>query len=146
MFFIIYYMERPGVGLSVIVMRDNQVLLGRRKGSHGAGTWAFPGGHLEFYEEFKDCALRELREETGEDMKVQLIDKNPCAITNDFFKDENKHYVTLYMRAKYVSGGPKVMEPKKCEGWEWISWNNLPLDVFIPFRNLMFQGYNPFKK
>jgi len=46
-------MKRPGVGLACIVMKlkEKQVLLGERMGSHGEGTLAFPGGHLEFFEE-----------------------------------------------------------------------------------------------
>lgn len=56
-------MENPKVGIAVIVKRDNKVLLGKRIGSHGANTWAFPGGHLEFSEEFEDTATREVDEE-----------------------------------------------------------------------------------
>ena len=57
--------ERPRVGIGVVVMKDGRVLLGRRKGSHGAGEYAYPGGHLEHLESFAECAVREVREETG---------------------------------------------------------------------------------
>ena len=41
----------PKVGIGVMILNDqNQVLLGLRQGSHGAGEWSFPGGHLEFGE------------------------------------------------------------------------------------------------
>ena len=40
----------PRVGIAAIVKKDNKVLLGKRKGSHGSGAWNFPGGHLEFFE------------------------------------------------------------------------------------------------
>ncbi|MBI2476733.1 NUDIX domain-containing protein, partial [Candidatus Uhrbacteria bacterium] len=41
-------MLRPKVGVGVIVWRDCEVLMQERIGAHGAGTWSFPGGHLEF--------------------------------------------------------------------------------------------------
>lgn len=131
--------ERPGVGVAVIVLKEDKVLLGKRKGAHGDGTWAFPGGHLEFYEELSDCALRELREETGDELKAELIEKFPIAATNDFFRKEGKHYITLFMRANYISGEPKLMEPDRCLEWDWFSWDNLPKNLFIPVENYLIQ-------
>lgn len=58
-------MPDPRVGIGVMVIRDGKVLLGRRQGSHGAGHYAWPGGHLEYMESFEECAKREVREETG---------------------------------------------------------------------------------
>ena len=57
--------ERPRVGMGVLIVRDNRVLLGRRRGSHGAGFYAAPGGHVEAGETLAACARREVWEETG---------------------------------------------------------------------------------
>ncbi|MDP1728571.1 MAG: NUDIX hydrolase [archaeon] len=142
--------KRPKVGLSVIIMKNpHQVLMGKRKGSHGAGTLSFPGGHLEGFETFWNCATRELEEEIGfvSGLNYHLSDYNPITITNDFFQKEQKHYVTLYLRADYLKGIAKNKEPEKCEGWAWYDWKKLPeLNLFIPIRNLIKQGYNPFTK
>lgn len=124
--------KRPKVGVGVIVIKDGKVLLGKRKGSHGDGEWSFPGGHLEFMETVEDCARRELLEETG--LTVGKIKTGPY--TNDFFPVEDKHYITLFMIAKYESGEPKNIEPEKCEGWHWFDWNDLPAPLFPPIRNL----------
>ena len=142
-------MERPGVGLCVILMnRSDEVLLGKRKGDHGGGLWAFPGGHLEHFEEFEDCAIRELQEETGLENidNYKILDYRPSAITNDFFHSSKKHYITLFIRAEYKSGEIKNMEPDKCEEWKWFKWDNFPNLLFVPVRNLRAQGYNPFTK
>ena len=48
-----------------MVLKAGQLLLGRRKGSHGEGEYAYPGGHLEHLETFAQCGAREVREETG---------------------------------------------------------------------------------
>ncbi len=62
---------KPKVGIGVMILKDGKVLLGKRKGSHGAGQYAFPGGHLEYMESFEDCARRETREECG--IEIQNI-------------------------------------------------------------------------
>ena len=54
----------PRVGVGVVLLTENrELLVGRRKGSHGAGQWALPGGALEWREDSFDCATREVFEE-----------------------------------------------------------------------------------
>lgn len=135
-------MDRPKVGVGVIVTRGKKVLLGKRKNAHGAGTWHFPGGHLERFETIEECAKREAKEET--DLDIIKIKTGPY--TNDISKKEDNHYITLFAIAESNSGNPKTMEPEKCEGWEWFEWNTLPSPLFLPIKNLLLQQFNPFLK
>lgn len=133
-------MERPKIGVGIIVIKDKKVLLGKRKSAHGEGSWCFPGGHLEFNEEIEGCAIREVLEETGLNIKnIKLT-----TFTNDVFEKEKKHYVTLFVIAEYYSGELKIMEPEKCEKWQWFDWNKLPKPLFLPIKNLLRQNYKPF--
>jgi 8-oxo-dGTP diphosphatase len=134
--------KRPYIGVAVIVIKEGKVLLGKRKHSHGAGGWQFPGGHLEYNESIEDCAKREVFEETG--ICIKGVTLGPY--TNDIFKKESKHYVTLFVIANYDSGTLMVKEPDKCEKWDWFTWGHFPKPLFLPTANLMKQGFNPFKK
>ncbi|KAJ5539293.1 hypothetical protein N7513_007625 [Penicillium frequentans] len=114
----------PRVGVAVFVVnQEGKFVIGKRKGSHGAGTWALPGGHLEFGESFEECAKRELVEETG----LDIIDLEFLTATNDIMKAEEKHYITIYMKGVISDVSPQLQlrEPEKCDGWEWISWDEL---------------------
>ena len=133
--------ERPKVGVAVIVIKDNQVLLGKRRNAHGAGTWCFPGGHLEFGETIQECARREVLEETG----LVVTNLRLTTYTNDMFETEGKHYVTLYVIADHASGKAQRREPEKSDGWGWFSWDNLPRPLFLPIQNLLKQGFDPFR-
>ncbi len=132
--------NRPLVGVSVIVKKENQVLIGKRKNIPGNGEWGFPGGHLEFRESFEQCIRREVMEEAG--IKIKNIKFQ--TLTNDIHPKEKTHYVTLFFTSDYDSGKVRNMEPEKYEGWEWISWNNLPHPLFLPIKNLLKQKYSPF--
>ena len=134
--------ERPKVGISVYIIRDGKILLLKRKGSHGEGTWCAPGGHLEFGESWKDCATREALEEAN----VTIRSIKFGAVTNDIFKKENKHYIMIAMVADYDSGIVKIMEPEKCTDIGWFKWSNLPKPLFLPMENLVKQSYDPTKK
>ncbi len=132
---------RPKVGLGVIIIRDDLVLLGKRKNSHGEGTWNFPGGHLEINESIADCARRETKEEVG--LEITNLQYGPY--TNDIFYKEGKHYITVFVIASSKSGEPEVMEPTKCEEWRWFKWNELPKPMFLPLQNLLKIDFSPFR-
>ena len=132
--------NRPLIGVAVIVLKEGKVLLGKRKNSHGAGTWQLPGGHLEFFESIEGCGSREVYEETG--LEIKNIRRGPY--TNDIFAEAGRHYVTLFLIAEVAGGQLKVREPEKCEKWEWFAWHDLPEPKFLPLANLVKQRYAPF--
>ena len=57
--------QTPKTGVGILIIKDNKVLSHKRAGSHGAGEYAFPGGHLEYMETVEQGAKREVMEETG---------------------------------------------------------------------------------
>ncbi|KAI3844937.1 hypothetical protein MKX03_019312 [Papaver bracteatum] len=136
----------PKVGVGVFVIKGNKTLLGKRRSSIGDSTFALPGGHLEFGESFEECALREVKEETGLDINnIEFV-----TVTNSVFLDEPKpsHYITIFMRGKLVDSQqePQNLEPNKCDGWDWYKWDdeNIPKPLFKPLQILVDRGFNPF--
>ena len=57
--------EIPRVGVGAIVVHEGRILLVKRAGEPGRGLWAIPGGRLKPGETLKECAAREILEETG---------------------------------------------------------------------------------
>jgi 8-oxo-dGTP diphosphatase len=121
---------RPLVGIGILIFKDDKVLLGKRKSSHGSGTYTGTGGHLEYMESFADCAKRETREETGIE-----IDQIEFLCLNNLKAYAPKHYVDIGLTAKWVSGEPRVMEPDKCEGWAWYDLSEIPSPLFSTVDN-----------
>ncbi|AEO59555.1 hypothetical protein MYCTH_2307954 [Thermothelomyces thermophilus ATCC 42464] len=132
------------VGVAAIIQDvQGRLVLGIRKGSHGEGQWQLPGGHLEMGESYFACAEREALEETGLVVKADKFG----AVTSDIFGPE-KHYITLFVSCRMVKEGqePRVLEPEKCECWEWKSWADVRAliasedgrtKVFLPIVNLL---------
>ena len=122
------------VGLGVYIFNTKgDVLLGLRKSTHGVGTWCPPGGHMEFGESNEQTAIREVFEETG--IKLDSKDLSFVGLTNDFFQEANKHYITIHMKAEQYLVEPLVMEPYKCEEWKWFALDSLPENMFLSNQN-----------
>jgi len=86
------------VGTSVILINENnEILIGKRKGSHGAGMYSIPGGHLEFGETYDEGCSRELIEEVGVAFQVNM--RNLVSLKTLLLKMENllniQHYISL---------------------------------------------------
>lgn len=117
------------VGVAVLLRNyEGEYLFIKRQGSHGAGTWAFPGGHIEFGETVEKTAAREVEEELG--IKINPGDFFRLdAFTESFI--EGKHYITLYLEAE-TSEIPRIMEPEKCSEMIFISLQTPPGPLFHP--------------
>lgn len=132
-------MERQvRVGMAVLILREGKVLLGhraaKRKDTGGIfepDTWTVPGGKMEFGETMAEGAVREVREETGLEIRnVRLF-----GASDDMQPD--RHFVTLRFTAECPEGEPRVMEPEKEDDWRWFPLDALPRNLYTPTKRFL---------
>src|SRR5437660_10815737 len=84
--------DRPWVSTDCAVFDERgRVLLIRRKNDPFRGQYAFPGGFIEVGETAENCAVRELKEETGiEAGSLRLI-----GVYSDPNRDPRHHSITV---------------------------------------------------
>ena len=113
----------PKLGALAVVVRDNHVLLVRRKNAPDAGLWGFPGGHVELGETALNAAVRELLEETG------IVGKSRKYLTNIDFIDRDDdglvihHFLLAAVLCDYISGDPTAGDD--ASDAQWISIRDL---------------------
>jgi 8-oxo-dGTP diphosphatase len=125
--------SEPKVGVAIIITSDNKVLLMKRRGAHGHGTWSPPGGHLDFGESLEGCAAREAKEEVG----LDVVNIRFRAVTNDVFAISQQHYVTIWMDGEAVDGEPSIVDEAEVAEVGWFAWDDLPSPLFLPLENLL---------
>jgi len=133
--------RRPHVVVVVFVIKDGKILLGKRKGSIGAGSWGPTGGKLEFGEKLSECADRETFEEAG----IKIKNLRLGTVVNDYSKKDNWHYSSICYVADYASGNVTIKEPDRCSEWRWVDWNKMPKPLMGPMKKIVQQKFNPFK-
>jgi len=128
-------LNRPKVGIGVLITNpEGKLLLGQRINSTGENTWAPPGGHLEYGEDFTTCARRELFEETG----IEVDSLDILGFTNDIFQKERRHYVTIFLHTQLLEMKTAIVkEPDKCKEWGWFSYTEFPENLFLTVKNLI---------
>ena len=100
------YPVRPHIGVGVLLLRDNNLLLVKRKYHPDAGYWSIPGGHLELGERTIHAAEREGFEETG--FKVKAVEL--AGLIDKIMYDKNGrieyHYVLINYFVEQIEGDP----------------------------------------
>ena len=131
--------KRPGIGLGIIVLKDDKILIGRRK---DCNLYGIPGGYLEMFESWQKGASRELKEET--DLNIDEKDIKVLKIYNALNKEKNYHNIAIILLAEFPKEQEvKNMEPHKCDGWDWWdlkSFISRKEDVFFP-NKLLIEEY-----
>lgn len=91
--------RNPAPAVGVLVVNGSEALLGLRRNPPGAGRWALPSGYVEHDEDFVTAAVREVREETGLEIRAQAV----IAVVSSFLSPQ-AHFLSVYLLAHAVGG------------------------------------------
>ena len=113
-------------GVSVLVHREEEVLLVRRSsGQFQCGLWCMPCGVVEYDEDFLTAGLREVKEETGLDVRITgLI----SACTN-FFEAGTVTLVVVVL-AEPIGGVLEAPDAHEVSEVRWFRHDVLPALAF----------------
>lgn len=126
------------VWVGVVVHHNWKVLLWRRISERWDWSWQFPWGHLEFKEDIFECAKRETKEEVW----IEIFDLKAWPYSNHYFKNVEKHYITL--RVIWKSNNCNIVNKenhKAKERW-WYDPSQLPRPLFLPIQQLQSDWYS----
>lgn len=84
----------------VYLLRDDEVLLHRRVKAPNRGLWVAPGGKLEEGESPSECAVREMREETG----LTILEPALRGIMTEVSPRADYQWLTFIFAAAAASG------------------------------------------
>jgi 8-oxo-dGTP diphosphatase len=110
---------RPAAAVALLDS-DGNILLLRRKDND---KWTMPGGTLDYGESLTDCAIREVREETGLQIRITgLIGTyTDPRILIAYSDGEVRQEFTMVYAAEIESGDLKIDEESKQAAWAPLS-------------------------
>lgn len=122
----------PGVGAAVLVRDEEGRVLLVRRGPRAtqAGRWCVPCGFVDYGEDVREAAARELAEETGLQAEVGDV-----VFVASNFHDPAKLSVGIWFEGRIVGGALRAGDDADDVGW--FSLDELPELAFETDRELL---------
>ncbi len=89
-------MQYPRVAVDVVVLYQNKLVLIKRRNPPFEGRYALPGGFVEAGERVEEAAIREVKEETGLEIKLIKL----LGVYSDPDRDPRGHVISICYLAK----------------------------------------------
>ncbi|MBL4781112.1 MAG: NUDIX hydrolase [Porticoccaceae bacterium] len=105
--------KNPQPAIAVLIVDRDRFVLGKRiSKSLGHGQWCMPCGYVEFHEDYLSAAVREVKEETTLDIRVQSI----ISVVSNYLSP-NIHSLVTVLLAEVIGG-----ELQAADGMEEVAW------------------------
>lgn len=124
-----YHNSKPCAG--ALIVQDKRVLLVLRAVEPFLGCWDIPGGFLEAGELPLDGMLREVKEETGLDVRV--IDQLGVYIDRYDFEGEDFYTLNHYYIVEPIGGTLHAADD--VSEYQWFAFDQLPAENRIAFEH-----------
>ena len=111
------YPDRPVVGVGGVVVEDGAVLLVQRASEPLKGQWSLPGGVVELGETLIEAVRRELREETGLEVRVLDMVEVFERISRDADDRARYHFVLIDNLCEPVGGTARAGSDVAAVAW-----------------------------
>lgn len=83
--------RKPSIAVDGILIKNNKILLIKRKNEPFKDKWALPGGFVEYGEKVEDAVLREFEEEVGIKAKIKEL----LGVYSDPNRDPRGHVISI---------------------------------------------------
>lgn len=130
---------RIAVG-SLIFTSDDKVLLIERgaKARDEQGKLEGVGGGLDDGEQLDEALTREIKEELGDDIEVEISDKFFVKVLPG---NQGGFWVVVDFLCKLISGTPKIMEKDKVKAIHLLSLKDIDYDRLSVFQKVTMDEY-----
>jgi ADP-ribose pyrophosphatase YjhB (NUDIX family) len=127
----------PTTRVSVIVLDDKEQILLVKHKKGNRQYWVLPGGRLEYDETFFECAVRELKEETGLDVQVERF----LFLSEAIAPDRSRHIVNIYLKARVIGGIMKIGNEPVLAAVDFVPLSELNrVTLFPPIGKIILEG------
>jgi 8-oxo-dGTP diphosphatase len=118
----------------LVLIKNGKILLLRRFNTgHFDGHYSLVSGHLDGKETFRECMVREAKEEANIEISPENMEivhmMNRYAALNP---PELRERVDVFVRPEKWKGKIKNMESEKCDDLNWFPLDDLPSNT-IPY-------------
>jgi 8-oxo-dGTP diphosphatase len=127
-----HVLRRPVVGVTVVARdKGGRFLLIRRADT---GTWAMPGGTLEWGERLGECIVRELREEANATVTSEPKLRGVYSAPE---RDPRFHAVTVVVACQVEAEEPRGENPLEIRDARFFDEGDLPAEMAFGMQDML---------